>query len=131
MAGAVRQPIDVGSLSKYIERNVPEIELPIIVKQVFIPSFIPLFLILATAGFPPPYDMIGSRSLTYTNCLVFLWTVKSDISTHRRIWHQVCATQEAAREAALENRASGEAGVSDHSCAPGKRCACAQGLHLV
>ena len=35
MAGAVRQPIDVESLSKFIERNVPEIELPIIVKQVF------------------------------------------------------------------------------------------------
>jgi hypothetical protein len=34
MAGTVRQPINVDSLSKYIEENVPEIELPIIVKQV-------------------------------------------------------------------------------------------------
>lgn len=34
MAGAVRQPIDINSLSKYIEENIPEIELPIYVKQV-------------------------------------------------------------------------------------------------
>lgn len=34
MAGTVWQPINVESLSKYIKQNVPEIELPIIVKQV-------------------------------------------------------------------------------------------------
>ncbi len=34
MAGPVRQPIDVGSLSNYIENNVPEIKLPILIKQV-------------------------------------------------------------------------------------------------
>lgn len=34
MAGAVRQPIDLESLSSYIERNVPEIRLPIKIKQV-------------------------------------------------------------------------------------------------
>lgn len=34
MAGVVRQPIDVASLSRYIEAHVPEIELPIILKQV-------------------------------------------------------------------------------------------------
>ena len=34
MAGAVRQPIDVGSLSKYLEGHVREIQLPISLKQV-------------------------------------------------------------------------------------------------
>ena len=34
MAGPVRQPINVDSLSNYIEKNVPEIKLPISVKQV-------------------------------------------------------------------------------------------------
>ena len=34
MAGPVRQPINIDSLSSYIEKNVPEIKLPISVKQV-------------------------------------------------------------------------------------------------
>lgn len=34
MAGAVRQPIDVRSLSDYLKTNLPEIELPITLKQV-------------------------------------------------------------------------------------------------
>jgi aminoglycoside phosphotransferase (APT) family kinase protein len=33
MAGAIRQPIDIASLSKYIDQNVPEIKTPIDVKQ--------------------------------------------------------------------------------------------------
>jgi len=34
MAGAVRQPIDIDSLSTYLEKAVPEIQLPISIKQV-------------------------------------------------------------------------------------------------
>lgn len=34
MAGAVRQPINVASLSAYIEKNVAGIKLPISLKQV-------------------------------------------------------------------------------------------------
>jgi hypothetical protein len=34
MAGAVRQPIDIASLERYISNNVPEIKVPIDVKQV-------------------------------------------------------------------------------------------------
>jgi hypothetical protein len=34
MAGAVRQPIDVQSLERYISKNVPGIQVPIDVKQV-------------------------------------------------------------------------------------------------
>ncbi|KAF2265503.1 APH-domain-containing protein [Lojkania enalia] len=35
MAGPVRQPIDVASLERYIERNVPDIKTPISLKQQF------------------------------------------------------------------------------------------------
>ena len=34
MAGAVRQPIDLASLSAYVEKNVGDIKLPISLKQV-------------------------------------------------------------------------------------------------
>lgn len=33
MAGAVRQPIDIASLERYISTNVPEIAVPVEVKQ--------------------------------------------------------------------------------------------------
>jgi hypothetical protein len=34
MAGDIRQPIDVATLQKYVEKNVPEIKTPLEVKQV-------------------------------------------------------------------------------------------------
>jgi hypothetical protein len=34
MAGEVRQPIDIPSLEKYIDQNVPEVKTPLDVKQV-------------------------------------------------------------------------------------------------
>lgn len=34
MAGAIRHPIDVEALHRYIENNVPEIKTPVEVKQV-------------------------------------------------------------------------------------------------
>ena len=34
MAGNIRQPIDVASLERYITANVPEIKVPVDVKQV-------------------------------------------------------------------------------------------------
>jgi hypothetical protein len=34
MAGVVRQPIDVKSLENYIQKNVPEIQIPLNLKQV-------------------------------------------------------------------------------------------------
>jgi len=34
MAGRVRQPIDVGALESWISKNVPQIEVPLDVKQV-------------------------------------------------------------------------------------------------
>ena len=38
MAGDVRQPVDVPSLSKYLELHAPEITLPVGIKQVLGPS---------------------------------------------------------------------------------------------
>lgn len=38
MAGNVRQPIDIASLERYISENVPEIKVPVDVKQVCISS---------------------------------------------------------------------------------------------
>jgi hypothetical protein len=34
MAGSVRQPIDIASLERYVTANVPEIKVPLDVKQV-------------------------------------------------------------------------------------------------
>jgi hypothetical protein len=34
MAGNVRQPIDIASLERYVAANVPEIQVPLDVKQV-------------------------------------------------------------------------------------------------
>ena len=38
MAGSVRQPIDIASLERYITANVPEIKVPLDVKQVCLVS---------------------------------------------------------------------------------------------
>ena len=43
MAGAVRQPIDLDSLERYIVSHVPEIAVPIDVKQVKLPTAMLLF----------------------------------------------------------------------------------------
>lgn len=34
MAGAIRQPIDIESLQRYIDANVPDIKTPLDIKQV-------------------------------------------------------------------------------------------------
>lgn len=34
MAGAIRQPIDIASLERFIANNVPDIKVPVDVKQV-------------------------------------------------------------------------------------------------
>lgn len=41
MAGPVRQPIDIASLERYISANVPEIKVPVDVKQVQSPPHPP------------------------------------------------------------------------------------------
>jgi hypothetical protein len=46
MAGRVRQPIDVGSLERWVSKNVPQIEVPLDVKQVGDPFDLPAPLLL-------------------------------------------------------------------------------------
>ena len=41
MAGAVRQPINLASLSTYLEKNVADIQLPISLKQVLLSRELP------------------------------------------------------------------------------------------
>jgi hypothetical protein len=49
MAGAVRQPIDVQSLERYISQNVPEIKVPIELKQVPAPPRQPVYHVLVVS----------------------------------------------------------------------------------
>lgn len=51
MAGAVRQPIDTTSLSNYIGEHIPEIELPVYIKQASLQikmAFLSLKVLLST-----------------------------------------------------------------------------------
>ncbi|MCJ1257264.1 hypothetical protein MMC24_005089 [Lignoscripta atroalba] len=50
MAGAVRQPIDVTSLSAYIEKTIPEIKLPISIKQFGFGQSNPTYQLTAADG---------------------------------------------------------------------------------
>lgn len=56
MAGAVRQPIDIAALERFITENVTEIEVPIEVKQVR-PVMLPTF---QTHKFFPGYHSLTS-----------------------------------------------------------------------
>lgn len=68
MAGVVRQPIDITSLSRYIEKNVTDIRLPISIKQV-----------------PPELSDSGAYQLAHS-LIVPLRTIKSDLPDHRQSW---------------------------------------------
>jgi hypothetical protein len=86
MAGAVRQPIDVQALERYISKNVPEIQIPLDVKQVCLPSLCPLHLVLTLAE-------------------VWLWTIEPDIPTDSKEWPKIRHAEEASRKAPIEDSA--------------------------
>lgn len=75
MAGIVRQPIDVPSLERYISQNVPEIQIPVDIKQVSLPPLLPQLplsprpiLIAAQFGFGqsnPTYQLTASNGKKY------------------------------------------------------------------
>jgi hypothetical protein len=71
MAGAVRQPIDILALERFIAENVPDIEVPIDVKQVR-PVMLPTF---RTHKFSPGYHSLTSQT-------VRLWPVESYLPAH-------------------------------------------------
>ncbi|KAI7529100.1 hypothetical protein KC343_g6809, partial [Hortaea werneckii] len=50
MAGPIRQPIDLKSLEKYIENEVPEIKTPLEVKQFGYGQSNPTYLLTASDG---------------------------------------------------------------------------------
>jgi hypothetical protein len=86
MAGAVRQPIDVQSLERYISKHVPEIRVPIDVKQV---GFI---------CYPPPPNNSDMPIVRFR-------TVEPHIPTDSKRWAEIRYAQEATRKIALEDSA--------------------------
>jgi hypothetical protein len=84
MAGKVRQPIDLASLERYISANVPEIQVPLDVKQVRI-------------------GVAGSQLQVVANeTVVWVWTVEPDIPTDRQEWKEVCHEEEASGQASVK-----------------------------
>lgn len=75
MAGQVRQPIDIASLERYVAENVPEIKVPLDVKQVL--------AIFVGCG------------LVADEIAVWIRTVKSDVPTDRQEWKEVRHEEEA------------------------------------
>ena len=85
MAGVVRQPIDVQSLERYISKNVPEIQVPIDVKQVgFMHTRLYYYTIL-------------------TFSIVRFRTIQPDIPADSKKWPEVCYAEEATWKAAFQN----------------------------
>ena len=82
----MRQPIDVQSLERYISKNVPEIQVPIDVKQV---GFI---------CYPPPSNNSDMRIVRFR-------TVEPDIPTDSKGWAEIRHAQEATRKIALKDGA--------------------------
>ena len=74
MAGAIRQPIDIKALERYIDQHVPAIKTPLEVKQVKLSplcySFLPT---------KEPQKSAGADNAR----VVWLWSVQSNIPAHR------------------------------------------------
>jgi hypothetical protein len=94
MAGAVRQPIDIASLERFISSTVPEIKVPIDVKQV--------------RQNCNCFDEDFADERWY---LVWLWPIQPDVSVDRQDRSEICSAKEAARAAALRNSTSGRARI--------------------
>jgi hypothetical protein len=84
MAGQVRQPIDVASLERYVAANVPEIQVPLEVKQVCV--------------------VFGCCGLVWllTTWLVWIRPEQSDVPVDGQDGKEVCHEEEAAGAASLK-----------------------------
>jgi len=82
MAGQVRQPIDIASLERYVAENVPEIKVPLDVKQV--------------------WAMFVWTGLVADEMAVRIWTVKPDVSIDGQEWEEVCHEKEASGPASFK-----------------------------
>lgn len=109
MAGAVRQPIDVASLSSYIAQRVPDIQLPISVKQVH------------------PDVLVTIEDLLTPN-VVWLWTIESYLSAYGSRRKEICAAEETSWQASLKDSAPHRSRIPHHTCPRGYRCACAENV---
>lgn len=84
MAGAIRQPIDIPALEHYISQHVPEITIPIDVKQV-----LPLNPSLA----PIPL----------TSSAVWIRPIQPNLPTDLHLGPQICDAQKTTRKAHLQD----------------------------
>jgi hypothetical protein len=82
MAGQVRQPIDVASLERYVAAHVPEIQIPLDVKQVWI--------------------VFCCWGLIADEMVVWLRTEQSNIPVDRQEWQEVCHEEEASGSASFK-----------------------------
>ena len=103
MAGRIRQPINLENLEKYIKQYVPEIAVPLDVKQV---------------------STLQSKHTTISIDVevVRLWTIKPNILVDSVRRQQICHAKEAAREAGIEDGASSRSRVSDNTRHARYRC---------
>ena len=99
MAGAIRQPIDLAALERYIDSHVKEIQVPISVKQVGLCQHSSKAHVLTTHG-----------------KIVRLWTIDPNVSAHGQDGEALRDAQEASRQAPVSNGAQGRKRVQDHSC---------------
>lgn len=113
MAGAVRQPIDVPSLERYINGNVPEIQTPLEVKQVRM-----RWCILTRE-----YNKLIRWLVT-----VRFRTIKPDLPGHCRGWKTLRLAKEAPGQASVEDGTQGRAGIQDHPSARANGRSCSKGM---
>lgn len=102
MAGAVRQPIDVASLERYIQKSVPAIQVPIDVKQV-------RPLVTPKLPLPPTTEQPSLTTLS-----VRLRPVQSHLPTDGPQWPQIRHAQEATGQAPLEDGPQSGARIPHH-----------------
>jgi hypothetical protein len=90
MAGNVRQPIDIASLERYITANVPEIKVPLDVKQV------------CRLMFGRGRAEACSLDTKANRRQVWLRTVESDVSVDRQRWQEIRHEEETSGSALVK-----------------------------
>lgn len=95
MAGAIRQPIDLASLERYIASNVPEIKVPLDIKQV------------RKHGFD--WDV----GVVLMGDIVWIWPIESHVSVDGQDWQEICYAKEASRAALVEDSSPGRTRIPD------------------
>ena len=121
MAGAVRQQIDLASLSTYLKSHVPEIKPPISIKQVGCWSI----RFSRFSRFWPLWTYM------LVSTIVWLWSIQPDLPAHCIKWWEVRFKKEASGRIALENGSSDRTRVSNHTRSWEDRGSCADGVFFM